>query len=392
MNILTDSKNFKNAGFTTLVTILGLILVIPVLARQPLPAEALPLTAQPKIQLAILLDTSSSMDGLIDQTRNQLWQVVNEFSQSKRNGVSPILEVAVYEYGNDNLSSENGYIRQVSPLTRELDQISEAIFSLTTNGGSEYCGYVIDSAVKNLQWSQSDNDIKVIFIAGNEPFSQGPTPFSEAISRAKAKGVTINTIHAGSYDEGVSEGWQQGALLAGGNYMSIDHNQQIAHIVAPQDQRIAELNQELNKTYVPYGATGAEKAERQQAQDDNNAGISISLLAKRVQSKVSSFYNNAKWDLVDAFNSGEVELNALTEEELPAPMRSMSDEDKVAYIKQNAEQRQKIKSEILELSKERDEFVTEQKRSAAKPTAPTIEEAVVSSVREIGKNKGFSFK
>jgi len=54
---------------------------------------------QPKIQLAILLDTSSSMDGLIDQARNQIWQVVNEFSTAKQNGLTPILEVALFEYG-----------------------------------------------------------------------------------------------------------------------------------------------------------------------------------------------------------------------------------------------------------------------------------------------------
>ena len=46
-------------------------------------------TSAPKIQLAILLDTSGSMDGLIDQTRNQLWQVVNELSMAKRNGITP---------------------------------------------------------------------------------------------------------------------------------------------------------------------------------------------------------------------------------------------------------------------------------------------------------------
>lgn len=60
----------------------------------------------PKIQLAILLDTSNSMDGLIDQARNQLWQVVNEFLEAKKNGLDPRLEVAIFEYGNDpkNLS------------------------------------------------------------------------------------------------------------------------------------------------------------------------------------------------------------------------------------------------------------------------------------------------
>ena len=33
----------------------------------------------PKIQAAILLDVSNSMDGLIDQAKNQLWNMVNVY-------------------------------------------------------------------------------------------------------------------------------------------------------------------------------------------------------------------------------------------------------------------------------------------------------------------------
>jgi hypothetical protein len=38
------------------------------------------------VQLAILLDTSNSMDGLIDQAKSQLWKIVNEMSRSKKGG------------------------------------------------------------------------------------------------------------------------------------------------------------------------------------------------------------------------------------------------------------------------------------------------------------------
>ncbi len=40
--------------------------------------------AKPTVQLAILLDTSNSMDGLIDQAKTQLWNVVNEFVRAAR--------------------------------------------------------------------------------------------------------------------------------------------------------------------------------------------------------------------------------------------------------------------------------------------------------------------
>lgn len=347
---------------------------------------------QPKIQLAILLDTSSSMSGLIDQTRQQLWQIVNEFSRATQNGIAPKLEVAIYEYGNSGLSSKNGFIRKVSGLTTELDQVSEVLFALTTNGGDEYCGYVIQTAVNELQWSQSNNDIKAIFIAGNEPFTQGPVKFKHAISHAKQRGVTVNTIHAGDYNQGANSGWRDGAVLAGGNYMSIDHNQKVAHIQAPQDKEIARLNQELNKTYVPYGAKGKQKARRQLEQDRMSQAASPALLSKRAISKSSSFYGNSSWDLVDATTEGKVELEKLEDKALPEDMRKLDDAGRRQYVEEKAAERKQLKKQIQALSRDRDEYVAKEKRKAAKSAANTMDDAVVEAVRKQGESKKFVFK
>jgi hypothetical protein len=346
---------------------------------------------QPRIQLAILLDTSNSMDGLIDQARNQLWRVVDEFSKARRNGMPVVLEVAVFEYGNDSLSAKQGYIRKVTGLTTDLDLVSEALFSLTTNGGSEYCGYTIKAATEQLQWSSSESDIKAIFIAGNEPFTQGPIPYREAISKAKTTGIVVNTIHAGSYDEGRNSGWQDGALMAGGDYMSIDHNRKIAHIPAPQDQRIAELNTELNETYVPYGTQGQAGKQRQLEQDVNTSSISPALLAKRAKSKAGSLYSNSQWDLVDAVGKDKIELESLDEKALPPEMSGMDPEQREAYISEKAERRFKIKREIAELSSAREEYVNEEKRKSAQGKTSTVDDALVDSIRKQGKEKNYRF-
>ena len=349
------------------------------------------LNEKPKIQLAILLDTSSSMDGLIDQARNQLWQVVNEFSKAEQNGIKPTLEVAVYEYGNSALSANNGYIRQVSALTGELDQVSEALFSLTTNGGEEYCGYVIKTAVAELAWSKSEGDIKAIFIAGNEPFTQGPVPFKSAIQFAKQKGITINTIHAGNKQQGANSGWKDGALLAGGEYMSIDHNHKIAHINAPQDKNIAALNEKLNKTYVPYGQKGEEKSRRQLEQDKKTQALSPALLSKRAKAKSTSMYDNSSWDLVDALTSGKVKVENLTESELPENLRKMSKHDRKKYVEEKVEERIKIKNKISRLSAERSNYVTQKRKEAAKPGVATMNDAVTSAIQKQGVAKNYKF-
>ncbi len=68
----------------------------------------------------------------------------------------------------------------VSNLTTDLDAISADLFALTTNGGSEYCGMVIDRAVSKLSWSKSNDVLKIIYIAGNEPFTQGPLSYRDS--------------------------------------------------------------------------------------------------------------------------------------------------------------------------------------------------------------------
>jgi len=345
----------------------------------------------PRIQISILLDTSNSMDGLIDQARTQLWQIVDEFSKARRAGIRPVLQVAVYEYGNDRLASKQGYVRKVTGLTSDLDRVSEALFSLTTNGGSEFCGYAIDAAATQLQWSGSDQDIKAIFIAGNESFSQGPLPFAEAIATARSKGIKVNTIFAGNYQQGTRAGWQQGALVAGGDYMSIDHNQKIAHLVAPQDREIAELNSRLNQTYIPYGQQGAAALKRQQVQDSNSSSVSLGMLAERVKSKISAAYKATNWDLVDAVKEGEISLDNIEAEALPAPMVAMSAEEQVAFIEEKASERDDLKNQIADLNQQRDNWIAEQKAKTKKPEANTVSDALSEAIRKQGKEKHFEF-
>ncbi len=54
----------------------------------------------PLVQMAILLDNSGSMSGLINQARQHLWKIVNEFATVRRNGKVPRLQVALYKYAN----------------------------------------------------------------------------------------------------------------------------------------------------------------------------------------------------------------------------------------------------------------------------------------------------
>jgi len=348
--------------------------------------------SRPQIQIAILLDTSNSMDGLIGQAKTQLWKIVNEFATAEREGVRPELKVALYEYGKDNIPTAEGQLRMVCPLTNDLDKVSQELFALRTKGGDEFCGRVIKAAVEGLAWSASNKDYKAIFIAGNEPFTQGDVDYRSACKAAVTKGVIVNTIHCGTAQEGINGKWQDGALLADGNYMNIDHNRQVVHIAAPQDERIALLGEQLNSTYVAYGAFGREGAARQEAQDANAGKMAPSVAAQRALTKAGRFYKNAAWDLVDAVKDKTVELDKIERDELPENMREMTLKERETYVAEMAARRKTIQEEINKLNEERRHHVAEEQKKLAEKGGNTLDAVMIDAARAQAQERQFKFK
>ena len=358
--------------------------VVPVVEVQP---EG----DRPVVQMAILLDTSGSMSGLIDQARTELWSIVNEFIFAQRNGQQPEIHVALYEYGKSSLPQKKGYIRQIVPLTTDLDKISEELFALTTNGGAEYCGWVIQEATNGLQWSDSDDDLKVIFIAGNEPFTQGPVDYKEACGKAIGKGIIVNTIHCGPDQHGIDGKWKDGAVVADGRYLNIDHNRQVVHVAAPQDKEIAELGARLNQTYIAYGREGAAAQERQVEQDGNAMHASAQAVVQRAVTKSSANYVNTAWDLVDAVQAGQVDLEEVKPEDLPENMRTMSADERTAYIQGQAKQRGEMQTRIQHLNEQRRQYVAQELKKR-QGEGQTLGSAIREAIRAQARKKDYSFQ
>lgn len=343
-----------------------------------------------KVQLAILFDTSNSMDGLIDQAKSRIWSIVNEASTLQYQGQPTQLEIALYEYGNDGLEVSDNYIRRILELTTDLDEISKVLFALKTNGGSEYCGAVIDASLDNLGWSNHPNDLRMIYIAGNESFEQGPVLYKEVCSKAKNNNVFINTIFCGSYEQGISLKWQDGASCSGGDYFNIDSNKEVVHIDTPYDADIKAYNDSLNTTYYGYGSIGRAKKELQTTQDANASGQSTAVAAERAISKSNKgAYKNASWDLIDASEDG-VDITKLPDDELPAEFKGKTAAQKKALLEEKKNERSVYQDKIAKLAQEREKFVADelQKRAESGEEIDDFGTSVNKSIQEKAEKIG----
>lgn len=360
-------------------------------AKEPLvkPSKE---TKKPLVQIAILLDTSGSMEGLLEQAKSQLWRIVNEFAKAKQDGVTPEVQVALYEYGKSSLAAASGWVRRIQPLTTDLDKISEELFALRTNGGDEYCGWVIKDAVNDLAWSPEGNVYKAIFIAGNEPFTQGPVNYADSCKAAITKGIIVNTIHCGAETEGINTKWKDGADLADGKYLVIDQNRAIVSIEAPQDKEIAKLGVALNKTYLAYGVEGKLGAGRQVSQDAAVATLAPAsgAVAQRAVAKASVNYRNSSWDLVDAVKDQKTDVAKLKTEELPAEMQKLNADERKAYVETKAKERAEMQTKINELNKDREKYVAARMKEISGTN--TLDAVVISAVREQSAKRNFKFE
>lgn len=349
----------------------------------PRPAE------RQTVDLAICLDTSGSMSGLIESAKQKLWAIVNDLALAEP---APALRVALLTYGNDGHPSENGWVHLDCPFTTDLDTVSEQLFALSTNGGTEYVGRVMQCAVSWLDWSPSDDGLKLIVVAGNESADQDQTaPYREMCRDAIQRGIMINAVYCGSAEDAIAPGWREIASLADGHFASIDHNQGTIVVATPYDQQLAALSADLNETYLPFGEQGEFASQNQKRQDDNAESLNAAAAAERCQTKAGAIYDNARWDLVDAVKQEDFDLEAVPVDQLPEAMQTMTAEQREVLVQKTAQRRTALQVRVQDLSQQRKAFISEQMREQGLDESAAFDAAVRRAIRNQAAIKGIQF-
>jgi len=340
------------------------------------------------VDLVICLDTSGSMEELLDSARARVWDIVNEFARMRP---TPYLRVGLLSYGSDDpATEEDGWITLHSDLTDDLDAIYAELMALRTSGSVEHVGRVLDVAVREMDWSPAWDGLRLVFVAGNESADQGmeEVDFRDVALDAGDKDILINALYAGNREQGVGENWHEVAQHGHGNFSAIDVQRGIAQISTPHDERLLRLNASLNDTYLAYGERGADGLANQLAQDNNASRLGVQSCSSRIVAKGSALYTNASWDLVDAMVKEDFSLASLRTQDLPEEMQGMDQQQRLSYVEAKRAQREDVQQQIQELSDKREAFLVQAKKDEL--GAQGLDDAIRQAIREQAKAKGFT--
>jgi hypothetical protein len=342
------------------------------------------------IDVAVLLDTSGSMDGLIESAKIKLWTIVNDLAKIQP---TPNLRVALYQYGNDGISRDVAWVKKEVDLTVDLDEVYKKLNVLRTNGGTELVARVTRDALRDLKWTDEKDALKMIFVCGNEPADQDKeVTLSSIADMAKKQGVFVNTIYCGPKNSHEVSLWKEFAQMCGGKYANIDQDraQSEVTIQSPFDKELLEFSSKLNTTYFCYGQEGKDKQANQKAQDANAAKTSPTANLERSSTKASGLYRNAAWDILDRMKEDpKFDIKKLKEEELDDELKKIKPEEREAFLKKKAAEREEIRKKIQDLSAKRAKYVAEEMKKQPKSDADkSFDEAVKACVREQAASKG----
>lgn len=372
--------------------LIALFLLAPALAfaapAKPLEQNApIELDETRPVDLVIVLDTSNSMDDLLDSARARVWDIVNELG---RMSPQPELRVGLVSFGSPDVATkEEGFVVLRSDLTSDLDSLYGELMGLRTEGGEEMVGWALQAAVEQMSWSPDPEGLRLVFIAGNESADQGveTVDFRLVAETARRADIVINALYAGSRESAAGEKWPEVAQAGGGNFSAIDAAASLAQVATPHDQELLQLNARLNDTYLAYGEQGKAGLANQRVQDNNATRLGVQSCSARVVAKGSALYDNASWDLVDASLKEDFQWAALRDSDLPELLRPLSQPQREAHVKELRATREGIQERIGALSETRELFLRQLRREQT--AGQGLDEALRESLIAQAGAKGF---
>jgi hypothetical protein len=345
--------------------------------------------AKPRIEVCFVLDTTGSMSGLIEGAKQKIWSIANEMISAKP---TPDIKIGLVPYRDRG----DEYVTKVFDLSADIDSIYGNLQTFRAAGGGdtpESVNEALDDAVRKISWSHDKRVLKIIFLVGDAPphmdYADGPK-YPQVCQEAVKRDLIINTIQCGNLPD-TGPIWQQIANASEGSFAAIAQSGNMAAIPTPMDKELAELNRQVGRTLVAYGAEPVRRmvASKQLASEAAPAPVAADRLSFNARSGVAV---QGEGELLDSLKDGKVKLESVKKSDLPTELQKLDDKDLKSEIDKRQKERTELQARIQKLSKEREEFIAaERKRQASESKADSFDEKVAASIRAQAARKGIEY-
>jgi len=388
-----DHRSYRNRGVLLALLLALTAWIAHAAGTPPVPPapEAQPTaSANPRVEVAFVLDTTGSMSGLIAGAKQKIWSIANQLASGQP---TPEVRMALIGYRDRG----DAYVTKRRDLTDDIDAVYAELQALTADGGGdtpESVNQALHEAVTGLSWSQGQDVYRVIFLVGDAPPHMDypdDVPYAESLRLARQRGILVNAIQCGDYGE-TTPIWQQIAVSGGGTFAAIRQDGGMLALSTPMDEELAALNRAIADTLVPYGA--AEEQAELEAKRDRAAAAAPATVASRLGflSKLGGRINAGRADLVDALTRHSVSLDELAEEDLPPALREIAPAERERVLKEKVDTRQRLQTQIDRLSADRDAYVKEESaRRASRGEGDGFDDEVLEAVRDQAAAAGLTY-
>ena len=341
----------------------------------------------PALEMVFVLDTTGSMGGLIDGAKQRIWGIVNDVMQSSSHPSVKIGLVAYRDRGDE-------YVTQVLPLTDDLDKVYTTLMEYRAAGGGdgpEDVRRALADGLNKAGWSSHiQNVARIIFLVGDAPPHDYADEQDTLVSAALAvkQGMIVNTIQCGIERE-TTEVWKAIAQRGQGQYFAIPQNGGVQTVSTPYDDQISVLGMKLGSSYLPYGGgAGADgvqyRIEAKRMADATETIVARAPAEARVQRSVNKVINEKAYigDLLQDIENGSMKIDSIKEDDLPSDLRGLAAADRTKEIEKRLAERREIRQQILELSKQRTEYIAAEQKKRSGETKNSFDLAVSAALKE----------
>ncbi len=356
---------------------------VPSHQQQPSETEK---KERPTLEVVFVLDTTSSMGGLIEGAKEKIWSIASRMAAGKP---SPRIRVGLVAFRDNG----DAYVTKNFDLTDDLDIVYKNLKGFRAEGGGdtpEHVGRALGEAVKLMSWSQDAKAAKMIFLVGDAPAHDDYNDGWNSRTWAKAaiaKGIVVNTVRCGTQSD-TETSFRALAKLADGSFDSIGQTGGMVAVATPFDAELAKLNGSVADTTV-YGGAARGREEGESYKRDLKA-MAPAASADRLSFRTNSGLGASGGGSVTAIDLTATPdaVNSVKDDDLPETLRRLSKPKQVEFLQQQNAQRKVLEAKVVEVNKKRDAWIL----TNAKPAKGSFDERVFESVKSSAEKVGVSFR